>query len=125
MEKRLYCVRGAVFAENTKDGCVKAVDDLFSKLFSENAVDADDIVSIQFTITKDLTACNPAAALRKSSQGGKVNRCALFCAQEPVTDDAPPQTIRTLITAYFPHGYKPVHIYTNGAEILRPDLAKK
>jgi chorismate mutase len=125
MEKRLYGVRGAVFAANTKDDIIKAVDELFTRLFTENALIENDIVSIQFTITKDLTTCNPAAALRKSSQGSKASKCALYCSQEPEIDGSSPRTIRTLITAYLPEGSVPVHVYANGAEILRPDLAAK
>jgi chorismate mutase len=125
MGKRVYGIRGAVFAENTRDGCVQAVDELFSRLFVENSLAEDDIVSIQFTVTQDLTAINPAAALRISSHGGKVGRCALFCCQEAVTDGASPKTIRALVTAYMNEGRIPVHIYANGAEILRPDLTAK
>jgi chorismate mutase len=125
MEKRLYGVRGAVFAENSADGIMRSVDELFEGIFTKNPLDESDIVSIQFTVTPDLRALNPATALRKSSHGQKASACALFCAQEPVTDGASLGTIRTLVTAYFPAGCKPVHVYANGAEILRPDLISK
>jgi chorismate mutase len=126
MEKRLYGIRGAVFADaNTKDEILKAVDMLFARLFSENHIIPHDIVSIQFTITKDLTAFNPATALRKSSQADKVSTCALYCSQEPDIDGASELTIRTLITAYLPEGTEPRYVFTNGAEALRPDLAQK
>jgi chorismate mutase len=124
MEKRLYGIRGAVFAENSAHSIEQAVDELFTCLFANNPLEADDIVAIQFTITPDLRALNPATALRKS-HGQKASACALFCAQEPVTDGASTGAIRALVTAYFPQGYKPVHVYANGAEILRPDLISK
>ena len=120
----MYGIRGAVFAENSAQSIEQAVGELFTCLFEKNPLEADDIVAIQFTITPDLRALNPATALRKS-HGHKASACALFCAQEPVTDGASLGTIRALVTAYFPQGYKPVHVYANGAEILRPDLISK
>lgn len=125
MEKRLCGIRGAVFAENSVDSCVRAVDELFSRLFMENPLAIEDIVSIQFTVTQDITAINPAAALRKSSHGADIDMCALFCSQEPVTDGSSQKTIRALVTAYMSEGRAPAHVYANGAEILRPDIAAK
>ena len=124
-DKRLYGIRGAVCAENTADSIQKAVDMLCSRVFAENALRADGIVSIQFTLTADLTALNPAAALRKSSVGEAASKCALFCAAEPEVAGSLPRVIRVLITAYLPEGAKPVNIYTGGAEVLRPELASK
>jgi chorismate mutase len=123
--KRLYGIRGAVCAENTADSVFKAVDTLCSRVFAENALQSDDIVSIQFTLTADLTALNPAAALRRSSVGAGLSKCALFCSVEPAIAGSLPHVIRLLITAYLPEGSEPVHVYTGGAEVLRPDLAGK
>jgi chorismate mutase len=122
-DKRLYGIRGAVCAENTADSVFKAVDTLCSRVFAENALQSDDIVSIQFTLTADLTALNPAAALRKSSIGEAASKCALFCSAEPPVAGSLSRVIRLLITAYLPEGAKPIHLYTGGAEVLRPDLA--
>lgn len=120
---RLYGLRGAVCAENSTASITDAVSAMCSELFTLNAVSPADIVSIQFTITPDLTALNPAAALRKGKCSIDVSRCALFCSQEPVADHMLPATIRVLVTAYMQEGAEPRHVYIRGAEKLRPDFA--
>lgn len=118
---RLYGLRGAVCCtENTKQAIQQAVSELAVKLFKLNTYTPENIVSIQFTITEDLTALNPAAALRKSPVAALVSTCALFCSTEPPIDGGLPRTIRVLITAYGEQ--PPVHVYTGGAEVLRPDF---
>jgi chorismate mutase len=94
-----------------------------SSLFALNKVSPDDIVSIQFTMTPDLNALNPAAALRRGTCGIDVSRCALFCSQEPVTEHMLPRTIRVLVTVYLQDGSELQHVYIQGAEKLRPDFA--
>jgi chorismate mutase len=122
--KRLYGIRGAVCCDNRGDSILQGVDTLCSALFSQNNLTAQDLVSIQFTVTSDITAMNPAAALRQSSLGAAAAECPLFCALEPPVTGGLPRTIRTLITAYLPEGSRPVHIYRDGAEVLRPDLGQ-
>ncbi|MDR1785061.1 MAG: chorismate mutase [Spirochaetaceae bacterium] len=124
MNKRLYGIRGAVSASNTEKDITEAVDELFSRLFGLNNVDPGEVVSVQFTVTGDLTACNPAGALRKSSLGRPAAGWALFCSQEPDIQGAPPGIIRVLVTAYLPGGTAVRHVYVRGAEKLRPDLAE-
>lgn len=97
---------------------VLAVGGLFRALSDVNGINERDIVSVQFTVTDDLTALNPAAALR---QAGLAASVPLFCAAEPVVKDSLPAVIRILVTFY---GRKtPKALYLNGAEALRPDLA--
>lgn len=125
MEKRLYGLRGATGALNTEDSIKKSVVEMCLRLFKENSLNVDDIVSIQFTITSDLTKMNPAAALRKGQNEFDVSPCALFCSQEPVIDGSPERMIRLLVTAYMPENSTLYHVYINGAEKLRPDFVKK
>ena len=58
---RLYGIRGATGAENTKESVTANVIEMCTKLFADNKVKAEDIVSIQFTVTSDLNVMNPAA----------------------------------------------------------------
>jgi monofunctional chorismate mutase, gram positive type, clade 1 len=120
---RLYGLRGAVCAENSAASITDAVCALCRTLFSENHLSPQDIVSVQFTVTPDLTALNPAAALRRGECGIDVSRCALFCSQEPVVEHMLSKTIRVLVTSYMQDGALPRHVYIQGAEALRPDLA--
>ncbi len=123
-EKRLYALRGAVCTENTADAITKDVGALYRRLFLDNALVAEDIVSVQFTVTPDLDALNPATALRRADTGLDVSSVPLFCAQEPVVKNLPPKVIRVMITAYMPCPSVPRHAYLNGADALRPDLCK-
>ena len=123
---RLYGIRGATGCENTKESIAKNVLEMCSEIFSENKISAENIVSIQFTSTKDLTAMNPAAALRRGGDCGiDVSTVPLFCSQEPEIDGSPEKMIRVLITAYLPCGTDVKPVYINGGEKLRPDFAKK
>lgn len=123
MSKRLYGIRGAVCCTNTEEGILQAVEKMCSAAISSNKLTSDDIVSIQFTVTNDLDALNPAAALRRSSVGNIVSKSALFCSAEPQIKGSLKQVIRLLITAYMDFDSKPIHVYTNDAEVLRPDFA--
>lgn len=125
MEKRLYGLRGASGAENTRDSIQKGVADMCRSLFEQNKLAPQDIVSIHFTMTKDLTALNPAFALRHGDVGLDVSGCALFSSQEPDIVGSPEGMIRVLVHAYLEEGAQPKHVYINGAEKLRPDFVRK
>ncbi len=125
MEKRLYAIRGASGAENTKESIQKGVVDMCRSLFLDNDIKSEDLVSVHFTMTKDLTALNPAFALRHGDVGIDVTQCALFASQEVDIDGSPDHMIRVMVSVYLPEGSKLHHSYVNGAEKLRPDFAKK
>ena len=124
MARRLYGIRGAVCCGNTAEEIQSAVSEMCSRLFSGNGLQGDDLVSLHFTMTGDLDALNPAAALRRSDCGDLVMEAALFCSAEAFVKGGLPRTIRLLVTAYMEEGSKPVHIYTGGAEVLRPDFVQ-
>lgn len=117
--KKLRALRGAVCCEDNEDSISSAVVNLYSRILRVNSIFEKDIVSIQFTVTSDIKALNPASALRKS---GFAKNTALFCALEPCMEGSLPKTIRILI--YYYSRKKPSHIYMGGAEVLRPDLIR-
>ncbi|HAC32743.1 MAG TPA: chorismate mutase [Treponema sp.] len=121
---RLFGIRGATGAENTKESVIQNVGQMFSQLAEENNLKSEDIVSIQFTITADLNQMNPAAALRRGNPPIDVSRVPLFCSQEPQIEGSPEKMIRVLITTYLEDDAKVVPVYINGGEKLRPDFAK-
>ena len=94
-------------------------------IVKKNNLQAQDIVNIQYTVTSDLTALNPATALRKSDIGIDVSHVPLFCSQEPEIEGMLKKVIRVMITVYMKEGSSPVNIYTGGAEVLRPDIVKE
>ncbi|MBQ6057553.1 MAG: chorismate mutase [Treponema sp.] len=122
---RLFGIRGATGAENTKESVIQNVGQMFSQLAKENNLKSEDIVSIQFTITADLNQMNPAAALRRVNPPIDVSRVPLFCSQEPQIEGSPEKMIRVLITTYLEDDAKVVPVYIHGGEKLRPDFAKK
>jgi chorismate mutase len=118
MENRLYAVRGAVCCENTVESVSVHVPALYRALLERNGISEDDIVSVVFSVTDDLTVLNPATALRKAGLAASV---PLFACAEPFIENYLPRVIRVLITFY--GAKRPEAAYLNGAEVLRPDLA--
>ena len=130
-ELKLVAIRGAICAENTKDSISNATVEMCNKLFSENNLKTENVVSMQFTLTKDLDEMNPCAALRFSGWLRKtalwlpVSKIPLFCSQEAYIKNGLPKVIRVLITTYVEKNQDITHVYINGAEKLRPDFCKK
>ena len=125
MSQRLFAIRGATGAENTKEDVKRNVCEMCLELFSENKLSQKDIVSIQFTITADLNVMNPAAALRTGQSSFDVSQIPLFCSQEPDIIGSPQKMIRVLVTAYMDEQAEVRPVYINGGEKLRPDFVKK
>ena len=114
--KRLYALRGATQAQNTAADICEQVTLMYDELLGANNLSEIDIVSVIFSITDDITAMNPATALRKS---GRALELALFAVKEAECSSSLPRTIRTLIHCYLEEGSVVKHVYRNGAEQLR------
>lgn len=123
--KRLYAIRGAVCAENSKKSISDATVRMCSEIFAKNKISSDDIVSMHFTLTKDLNKANPCAVLRKDYKGIDVSRVPLFCSQEAYVRGGLKKVIRLLLSVYLEENSVPEHVYLGGAEVLRPDFCKK
>ncbi len=123
--KRLYGIRGAACAENTKESISVSTVKMCSEIFALNNVKAEDIVSIHFTLTKDLDEANPCAVLRRDYKGIDVSKAALFCSQEAYIKGGLEKVVRVLLTVYLEEGSEVQNVYVNGAECLRPDFVKK
>ena len=119
--KRLYALRGAFRCRNDRDDIITQTAALYDALLERNGLDEGDIVSLQFSVTPGLDAINPCAALRRSGRGGDL---ALFAQTEPVFRDSLDRVIRALLLCYREEGSHPVHVYQNGAEVLRLDRAQ-
>ncbi len=121
MDKVLAAFRGAVCVENSAQSITENVCNMCRELFIRNSIKAEDIVSLQFTITKDITKLNPATALRRGDCGLDISAVPLFCSQEAEIEGGMPFVVRALLTAYVDAGIERHNIYLNGAEKLRPD----
>lgn len=115
---RLHAARGATCCENSVDSIAERVPALYAEILRKNSIKERDIVSVVFSVTSDLTSLNPATALRRA---GVAKDVPLFACAEPFIDGYLPKVIRVLVT-YYGLG-RTSHIYLNGAETLRPDLA--
>lgn len=124
MMKKLTAIRGATICQNTAEDITKNVCDMCNKIVEQNKLKEKDIVSIFFTTTKDITALNPATALRKGNTIFNPTNIALFCAQESEIENSSPLMIRVMVTAYKSIFVSKTNVYINGAQKLRPDLAK-
>jgi chorismate mutase len=98
---------------------VAATQELLEALFAKNGVEPEDLVSVLFTATPDLTAQFPAAAARKLG----IQDVPLLCAREIDVPDALPRCIRVLIHLYSARARGDLrHVYLGDARQLRSDL---
>ena len=115
----ISCIRGATTSNgNTKSDIKSAVHELINELISRNNLNPINILSITFTVTKDLNACFPASIARKF--GGLHSVAFLDCQQMFVPDDIK-FCIRLMAQVNLPLKMTPKHPYLRGASNLRPD----
>ena len=116
---KLSVIRGATTSKgNTKEDIAFAVHELVEELISRNNLEPDNILSIIFTVTKDLNACFPASVARKYNGLDQV--AFLDCQQMFVPDDIN-FCIRLMAQVKLPLDKKLNHTYLRGASNLRPD----
>lgn len=119
----IRAIRGAIQVDtNDADSIVDGASELLTAVLTDNALDADDVISILFTLTPDLTAAFPAAAARRL---GLVN-VPLMCATEVDVPGSLPRVIRLMAhvdTRLERHDVR--HVYLAGAQALRPDLVRR
>ena len=116
---RLSVLRGATTSEgNTKVEITSAVHELIEELISRNNLKPINILSIIFSVTKDLNACFPASVARKYNGLDQV--AFLDCQQMFVPDDIN-FCIRLMAQVKLPVDKKLKHTYLRGASNLRPD----
>ncbi len=114
-------VRGATTArEDSREAILEATRDLLTRMVQANGIAPQDVASIFFTATPDLTAEYPALAARQLGW----TDAALLCAQEMNVPHGLPRCIRVLIhwNTETP-STQIIHVYIRGAEVLRPDWA--
>ena len=113
--------RGAIrVASDDREALLSATERLLSNLLERNAIQMEDLVSILFTVTEDLRAAFPAEAARRMGLG----KVPLLCAREIDVRGAMPSVVRVLMHFRSDATLDDVvHVYLDGAESLRDDLA--
>ena len=115
----LKAIRGATTCEkNSITSIGIAVIELLNELLKRNQINHDQIISITFSVTKDIDACFPASIARK--QMGLENVALLDCQQMFVKNDLK-NCIRILAYAWLPSSKAPNRPYLGIASNLRPD----
>lgn len=115
-------VRGATQVEaNDREVIIAGAAELVRAVLDRNRIDPDDLISVVFTATPDLTAEFPAYAARSIG----ITDVPLLCATEIAVPGAMPRVIRLLAHVETPLPREDVrHVYLHGAAALRTDLPR-
>jgi chorismate mutase len=113
-------VRGATQVENDdRDEILEATAELVAEVLYRNQLSPDDVISMLFTATPDLTAEFPAYAARKMG----LTDVPLLCATEIAVPGAMPKVLRLMAHVETDLPRSDVrHVYLRGAAALRTDL---
>ncbi len=120
MEWRLQAIRGATTAtENTVEAITEAVTELLDETETRNQFDPTEIVSVTFSVTRDLNAVFPAAIARHRPYWDNV---PMLDVQQMHVEGSLQRCIRFLILVNIPTNHNKVcHTYLREAQNLRPD----
>ena len=113
-------VRGAIQVdEDDRQQVLDATTELLQTVLERNGLAQEDLISVLFTATPDLTSEFPAYAAR---QMGLVD-VPLLCASEIAVAGAMPRVLRVLahVETDLPRS-EVRHVYLRGAAALRTDL---
>ena len=117
--ENVAAIRGATTSSgNTLEEIENSVVELIDELISRNSLDSKKILSITFTVTKDLDACFPASIVRKRFGFDSVS--FLDCQQMYLPNDID-FCIRLMALVILPTSSLINHPYLRGATNLRAD----
>ena len=117
---KLRGLRGATTCDvDTVDEIDTKTKALVAAMLERNEIDHEDLVSIIFTATDDVTAMFPATAARAVGLGD----VPLLCARELDIKGGTPLCIRVLMHLTTDLSRQELHhVYLEGARALRDDL---
>ena len=119
---RVRGIRGATQIDaDSPEQIVDSVSELLTQMLAVNQIEVEDLISVIFTSTPDLTSEFPAVAARKIGLGN----VPLLCSVEINVPNSLPKVVRVLIHAHLDRQLIEVkHVYLKGASVLRKDLAQ-
>jgi len=120
MPSSVRALRGAttVDADTVREITERTIE-LLSRMLESNGAQLDQLISVLFTATPDLTAMFPATAARELGFGS----VPLLCATEINVIGATPRCIRVLVHLNTEQPRDALHhVYLHGASQLRDDL---
>ncbi|WP_283133479.1 chorismate mutase [Rhizohabitans arisaemae] len=115
-------IRGAVQVDaDDHDSIVEATTELVATVMERNGLTTDDVISVIFTSTPDLTAEFPALAARKLG----FHEVPLICASEIDVPGSLPRVVRLMAHVETDRPRSQIqHVYLRGAAVLRLDIAQ-
>ena len=115
-------IRGAVQVDaNEREAILEGTTELVTEVMARNSLVTDDVISVLFTATPDLTAEFPALAARKIG----FQDVPLLCATEIDVPGAMPRVVRLLMHVETSKPRSALqHVYLRGAAALRLDIAQ-
>jgi chorismate mutase len=113
-------IRGAIQVDaDERDAVLDGASELVIEVMRRNAIAPEDLISIVFTATPDLTAEFPAYAARQLG----LTDVPLMCACEIAVPGAMPRVLRLLAHVETDRPRADIrHPYLRGASALRTDL---
>jgi chorismate mutase len=115
-------IRGAIQVDaNDRDSILDATAELVTAVMTRNDLTPDDVISVLFTVTPDLTAEFPALAARKLG----FHAVPLMCAMEIPVAHAMARVVRLMAHVDTDRPRADIqHVYLRGAVALRRDIAQ-
>jgi chorismate mutase len=115
-------VRGAIqVAADDRAEILAGAAELVTEVMTRNELSTDDVISVVFTATNDLTAEFPALAARKLG----FQEVPLLCAAEISVPGAMPRVVRLMMHIETGKARTDIqHVYLRGAAALRLDIAQ-
>ena len=115
-------IRGAVQVDaDEREAILEGTTELVSEVMTRNDLVPDDVISVIFTVTPDLTREFPALAARKIG----FQDVALLCATEIPVPGALPRVVRLMMHVDTQRPRREIHhVYLRGAAALRLDIAQ-
>lgn len=115
-------IRGAIQVDaDERDAILDATAELVTAVMTRNDLTPDDVISVLFTATPDLTSEFPALAARKLG----FHAVPLMCATEIPVRGAMPRVVRLMAHVDTDRTRAQIqHVYLRGAAALRLDIAQ-
>jgi chorismate mutase len=122
LQVAVRAIRGAIQVDaNDRAAILDGTTELVNEVMSRNALTPEDVISVVFTATADLTAEFPALAARKLGFG----EVPLLCCTEIAVPGGMPRVVRLLMHVETSRPRTAVqHVYLRGATALRLDIAQ-
>jgi chorismate mutase len=119
-------VRGAITVESdTKEEVIASTKWMLEEIISRNNLRAEDIGSMIFTTTEDVSSVFPAQAVRMLDGDGW-QYVPLMCAREIPVSGALPMCVRVMMHVNTDKPAKEIqHVFLRDAVKLRPDLTNQ